>query len=442
MKHYLIKALAKKNKFFAKKPESSDDSDGSLSSDDEEEVSKDIIYKWYNNRYFAIKYLGKGTFCRTWLMYDIHLNKFVAMKMYYSKYHEESLHEIKINKLLTNPKYVAHTLDHFVENNCQCLIYELLGLTLLDLLDYYDDDIPLNIVKQICVQIFKGLDELHKKNIIHCDLKAENIMIKQLDVPIKNIIDELKKIELDKMFENLIIKNLPENYNEFDKTKKKNVKRKIKIRCIKLLGESIKNKVELNKDYDDEFKFDETNIECKIIDLGNSEILGVNNEDEIMIRSYRPPENIMNSFYNEKADIWGMGCIIYELLTGEYLFDIDRDLKDNEKDRQHLHQMYETLGKIPKDYALDCEFSEQLFDNQGRIVNHKQCNYTNLEEIFITDYEYNENDAKNISNFLKKLLDYNIKTRYSAQQAYNDIWLNEVNEINEVNEVNEKSEIN
>ena len=155
-----------------------------------------------------------------------------------------------------------------------------------------------------------------------------------------------------------------------------------------------------------------------------------NNEDEIMIRSYRPPENIMNTFYNEKSDIWGMGCIIFELLTGEYLFDIDRELSDNQKDRQHLHQMCETLGKIPKEYALNCEFSEQLFDNQGRILNNKQCDYRNLEEIFITDYEYSENDAKNISNFLKKLLDYNIKTRYSAQQAYNDIWLNEVNEAN------------
>ena len=427
MKHYLIKALAKKKNFFARKPESSDDSDGSLSSDDEEEVSKDIIYKWYNNRYFAIKYLGKGTFCRTWLMYDIHLNKFVAMKMYYSKYHEESLHEIKINKLLTNPKYVVHTLDHFIINKCQCLIYELMGLTLLDLLDYYDNNIPLNIVKQICIQIFKGLEELHTKNIIHCDLKVENIMLKQLDVPIKNIIDELKKIELDKMFGELILTNLPKDYSEYDKTKKKNVKRKVKKKSMNVLSEYIKNTLENINTNDNKFKLDETNIECKIIDLGNSEMLGKNNEDEIMIRSYRPPENIMNPFYNEKADIWAMGCIIYELLTGEYLFDIDRELEDNEKDRQHLHQMFETLGKIPKDYSLDCEFSEQLFDNKGRIINNKQCNYTNLEEIFINDYEYSKNDAKNISFFFKKLLDYNIKTRYSAQQAYNDNWLNESN---------------
>ena len=31
--------------------------------------------------------------------------------------------------------------------------------------------------------------------------------------------------------------------------------------------------------------------------------LGINNEDEIMIRSYRPPENIISSYYDTKADI-------------------------------------------------------------------------------------------------------------------------------------------
>ena len=46
----------------------------------------------------------------------------------------------------------------------------------------------------------------------------------------------------------------------------------------------------------DELKLDENNIECKLIDLGNSEILWVNNNEEIMVRCYRPPENIMNNF--------------------------------------------------------------------------------------------------------------------------------------------------
>jgi len=425
MKHYLLKALEKKQKMLNNKPDSSDDSDGSISSDDEEEVSKGIVYKWYNNRYLAIKYLGKGTFCRTWLMYDIFTYKFVAMKMFFSKYTEDSKNELKINKLLTSNEYVVKLIDNFVENNSVCLIYELMGITLLDLMDYYDDGIPLNIVKQILKQVFKGVDELHSQNIIHCDLKAENIMIKQFDIDISEIVDYTSKLDIEKVHENLITKNLPDNYSEFDKNKKKNVKRRVKNKCMNLLSDIFKTKLEeyiVNEEC--EFEFNESELKCKIIDLGNSEINGSNNDDEIMIRSYRPPENIINPFYNEKADIWTIGCIAYELITGEYLFEIDRNLSDNDKDREHLHQMYEILGKMPKEQALDCEFSDELFDNQGRIINRKQCDYTSIDEIMANEFNFSENDSKEISIFLRKMLDYNVNTRCSAKSLINDVWIN------------------
>jgi serine/threonine-protein kinase SRPK3 len=428
MKQYLLKAFAKKQQFFNKTPEhncDSDDSDGSLSSDDEFEVSQDIIYKWYNNRYLALKYLGKGTFCRTWLMYDIVDYRFVAMKMFFPKYTEDSKNELKINRLLTSNDYIVKLFDHFVENNSNCFIYELMGITLLDVLDYYEDKIPLTIVKKLLIQIFKGLDELHSQNIIHCDLKPENIMIKQLDIDIQEIVDIINKLDVENVYKKMIVDNLPEKYDEFDKNKKKNVKRKIKKKCMTLLIDIFKTRLDsfiVNEEI--ELKLDESNLQCKIIDLGNGEINGYNNEDEVMIRCYRPPENIMNPFYNEKADIWTMGCIAYEFITGEYLFDIDRELSDNEKDREHLHQMYEILGKIPEDMALDCEFSEELFDSKGRIINRKQCEYTNIETLLIKDFEYKENVSKEISVFLSKLLDYNVKTRYSANKLIDDEWLN------------------
>ena len=423
MKNYLLKALYKKQKFFETKTESDSDSDGSLSSDDEEEVSKDIIYKLFNNRYISLKYLGKGTFCRTWLMYDILDDKCVAMKMFLPKYYEDSKNELKINNLLTSNEYIVKLIDNFIVEGSTCLIYELLGLTLLDLSDYYER-IPLNLVKKILIELFKGIDELHKQNIIHCDLKPENIMITQLEPSIQYIVDLIDSLLLKDKYCKMIEDNLPDTYNEFDKTKKKNVKRKIKKRCIPILIDYIKESLDLTSEVSIPcFILNEENIKCKLIDLGNSEVLGINNEDEIMIRSYRPPENIMNNFYNEKADIWTIGCIAYELITGEYLFDIDRDLCDTDKDKQHLHKMYEVLGKIPKDMALDCEYADELFDNQGRILNLKKCDYTSLDEIFKNEFNFSEKNSKESSDFLKHLLDYNIKQRYSSTDALNDTYL-------------------
>ena len=250
-------------------------------------------------------------------------------------------------------------------------------------------------------------------------------MIKQLDIDIHEIVDIIDKLDIKIIYEKMIVDNLPEKYSEFDKNKKKNVKRRVKSKCMNLLSDILKTKLEeYIVDEECEFEFNENELKCKIIDLGNSEINGSNNDDEIMIRSYRPPENIINPFYNEKADIWTIGCIAYELITGEYLFEIDRNLSDNDKDREHLHQMYEILGKMPKEQALDCEFSDELFDNQGRIINRKQCDYTNIETLLNKKFNISENDSNEISIFLRKMLDYNIKTRCSAKALINDIWLN------------------
>jgi len=422
MKIQELKAFAKKQSYFKNTYELSD-SDGSITSDDEIEVSKDVLYKCYNNRYIILKYLSRGTFCRFWLVYDIENYDYYAMKVFFPKYYEDSLNEIKINKLLKSNKHVIKMYDNFCIDKSNCIIYELMGITLMDVLDEYEN-MPIQIVKKITLNIAKGLDELHKQNIIHCDLKSENIMFKQHNPKIKIIIDTLNSLNIKTYYESLIDKQLPELYKEYNKSKKKNVKRKIKQKCTIILRDLIESNLKDIHFCETKFILDHDNLECKLIDLGNSEIIGNNNIDEIMIRMYRPPENIMNEFYNEKSDIWALGCIVYEMLTNEYLFDINRELSDIDKNKEHLHQMFEMLGKIPKELALNCDFCDELFDSNGRIKNMKHCDYVDLIEIFIKEFGYSEKESKNIYEFLKKLLDYNVNTRYSANNLINDIWLN------------------
>ena len=426
MKAALLKALGKKNKYLQHKNEidySSDESDGSLSSEDESEISKDWVYKWLNSRYLIVKYLGRGTFCRTWLAYDINEFRFVALKMYFPKYYEDSLNELKINKKLVTNNHVVKLLDNFLYENHNCLVFQLLGITILDLNDYYDSKIPLNILKKIVYQTIMGLDELHKNNIIHCDLKPENIMLDCLP----NIIKEITNLHgLKESYLKFVSDNLPEGYESFNKSKKKKVKKKVKTKSNNLFSELLKNRISNLNENDRTFKVNIDAINVYLIDLGNSEILGNDNEDEIMIRSYRPPENIMNNFYNEKADIWSLGCIIYELLTDEYLFDIDRDLSYSDKNRVHLAQMEEFLGKIPKELALKCDFKRDLFDSKGNILgfNYDKDTYINISTRLQTKFNYLEQDSIELAEFLNIFFEYDYRKRSSAENILTNKWFN------------------
>ena len=86
--------------------------------------------------------------------------------------------------------------------------------------------------------------------------------------------------------------------------------------------------------------------------------------------------------------------------------------------------MYQILGKMPRDMCDECDFSEELFDNKGRIKKYKNCDYTSIKKILIDEYEFDEIESQNIQEFLMALLRYDISKRVSAKQALTLEWLN------------------
>ena len=83
MRAALLKAKAKKKKFIKRKEkiEVEEDSDAELSSDDEENYSEDMIGKVINDKYIILKYLGKGTFSKVWLVINVVQNEYFALKI-------------------------------------------------------------------------------------------------------------------------------------------------------------------------------------------------------------------------------------------------------------------------------------------------------------------------------------------------------------------------
>lgn len=57
--------------------------------------------------------------------------------------------------------------------------------------------------------------------------------------------------------------------------------------------------------------------EIKVIDLGSSCFQNDNLSLYVQSRSYRAPEVIIGNSYDQKIDIWSLGCILAELSSGD-----------------------------------------------------------------------------------------------------------------------------
>ena len=66
---------------------------------------------------------------------------------------------------------------------------------------------------------------------------------------------------------------------------------------------------------------DYSDIQVKIADLGNACWVDHHFTNDIQTRQYRSPEVILGAKYDTSADIWSLGTMTFELLTGDYLFD-------------------------------------------------------------------------------------------------------------------------
>ena len=65
------------------------------------------------------------------------------------------------------------------------------------------------------------------------------------------------------------------------------------------------------------------NTQIKVIDFGSSCFLHDHLSSYVQSRSYRAPEVILGCKYDNKIDMWSLGCILAELYTGSVIFQND-----------------------------------------------------------------------------------------------------------------------
>ena len=317
-----------------------------------------VLYK----RYTVIKKKGWGHFSTAWIVLDNKTGKIHIMKVVKSTKDctQSAIDEVIILNNVKGLPHIVQIVDSFsIPDSFNkklyhiCIVMEDHGTNLLKLIDDTRNGktMPLAIVKQIGCQLLNALKALETINLIHADIKPENVV----------------------------------------------------------------------------FKFDgDGKIIVTLIDLGNAfkPSDGIGGDCEIATREYRSFENLVGNPVDKKSDIWSLVCLLFELATGEYLFEPDD--KFFSKDEDHIALIIELLLKEEEilDNKLVCMGSKYLdyfvSDDEGNIElqNIKELTHRSLKNVLIHTYNWEVELASKFSALLLPMLELDPKIRISAIDAF------------------------
>jgi serine/threonine-protein kinase SRPK3 len=394
----------------------------SINTDSEDSVFNIDLTGDIINNYNVIIELGHGSYSIVWLVYSISDMKYYAMKVQNPSDYEDGLEEINIlKKISKDEKYINTLKDYFIEKrvinnqkmNFICSIYELCcgNLDALARKGKYKNGYPINIVKKMVKQICMGLKTIHLKlNGFHGDIKPDNILLLGINDRDLKYIENYNKANFNSKYD-------LEKKRYLNETKKSKISSEKKMQIKKSIHQDIINN--LPKIDNSQYNFNNKYIEnpsIRITDFG----FYCNNDEKFNTsfgtQYYQAPEMILDGDCNSQVDIWALGCMIYEFITGELLFDPP----DDNINFIHLNMMQNLCGNFDKKYLSTTKNSNKYFNKMGK-----------LNEILVK--EDSLNIKKRLANhsitdaslidLLEKILILDPKIRINITSILNHQWL-------------------
>jgi dual specificity tyrosine-phosphorylation-regulated kinase 2/3/4 len=176
-----------------------------------------------------------------------------------------------------------------------------------------------------------------------------------------------------------------------------------------------------------------TRSSIKVIDFGSSCFEDQRIYTYIQSRFYRAPEVIMGAKYGMPIDMWSLGCILAELLTGYPLLP-------GEDENDQLALIVELLGMPPPKIIDNAKRARNFFSSKGH---PRYCTQTALQDgtIVLGNGRSKRGKVRGIPgsrswatalknmaddlfiDFLKRCLDWDPEQRLSPANALKHPWL-------------------
>lgn len=372
-----------------------------------------------DGRYVLIKKLGGGVFSHVWLSYDMKDDDYYAVKVHgdeddndYAEVEIKTLERVRRHNIPYSNTHVRDFvwIDDYDEEHV-CIVYKILAGTLEDIIriDKYKNGLPVEVVSRVMRQVMTALAGIHGQlKMIHTDIKIENVLYKGVNDVVEDVIDKFNQLKFNKLVQ---------------AAKKKSRYRGLsKEQIAARVAKNVLNKDD-DSDYNDELDIPEgvrekdiMSIECVLSDFGTAIPVDRQGKD-IQCRYYRSPEVILGCLYNEKCDIWSMGCLCYELLTGKDLFDPDKT-REMSRDKHHLYDMYCTLGPIPPDMIKEARNRSVFFRSNGLLKCREKIVHKTIRVLLHDNRpDIDVNTLDMVNHFICSCLTYSPQKRPGATEC-------------------------
>jgi len=184
--------------------------------------------------------------------------------------------------------------------------------------------------------------------------------------------------------------------------------------------------------YSDEYTIPQ-DFSIRLIDFGSTTFINRHHSAVVSTRHYRAPEIILGLGWSYSCDMWSIGCVIIELLTGEALFQTHDNV-------EHLKMMQRALqlGGFPRSMimGMDEKVRTFFFDKKCSVkwpnatTDHESItalNKTGVVEFMVCRHIPAVKPRKAFLSLLSQLMKMDPKTRISAEAAvYHRFFLEDV----------------